>query len=363
VNFMEHLDSKFWRGRRVLITGHTGFKGGWLAHWLETLGADIHGVALPPTTSPALYEVARPNLALGETIADISVEGVLDNIFASVKPDIVIHLAAQALVHSSYKAPINTYFSNVVGTLRVLEACRLTYRPRAVLIITTDKVYRNADQGLAFSESDALGGNDPYSASKACCEIIVESYRKSFFHVGNINIGVARAGNVIGGGDWSEDRLIPDALRAFAKGENVILRNPDATRPWQHVLEALNGYLIFSHALLTGASCIPTEINFGPSPEDFLRVKDVIEHFAANFAPGLGWVAGCKSNYKEAKYLVLSSDLAHQTLGWLPKLNAEKAIIWTSEWYREFEHGVDCGYLVRRQINNYTNILTCGRDC
>lgn len=331
----------FWRGRRVLLTGHTGFKGGWLAHWLNRLGARVHGLALPPDTEPSLALLAPPPLPLGETLGDIAAPDVCIGAVADCAPEIVLHLAAQPLVRRAYRAPKETYSSNVMGTLALLDALRAAPAgPRVVLVVTTDKVYRNDGSGDAYREDDPLGGHDPYSASKAATEILVESHRASFFAPAGIALATARAGNVIGGGDWAADRLIPDAIRSRAASAPIRLRYPEAVRPWQHVLDPLAGYLAYAEALATDPEGrLPKALNFGPDPMAFLTVSEVVERFYARFEGNPGWIAEPGDHPPEAAFLTLSSRAAESALGWRAKLDADTAIAWAADWYRDVESG------------------------
>lgn len=349
-----HLpDGNFWNGRRVLITGHTGFKGIWLTHWLERMGSLVHGVALPPKTDPSLYAGARPTLALGETLADISAKDTLRRAFVEARPQIVIHLAAMALVPEAQQDPIGCYSSNVMGTVQVLEACRQIHMPEALLLITTDKVYSNDDDGRIFGENDSLGGVDPYSASKTCCEFIVISYRKTLLAHHATRIGVARAGNVIGPGDWAADRLVPDTLRALQAGQKVGLRQPDAIRPWQHVLEPLTGYLLYCEALAHGQADLPPALNFGPPEGSILAVHEVVQRLAAHYGLDDFWYRLPQNTVAEKHDLRLSSALAGKTLGWSPRLDTERAIRWTGQGYRALYEGMAPAELIARDIARF----------
>ncbi len=304
----------FWRNRRVFLTGHTGFKGAWLNLWLRSLGAKVTGYALAPHTEPSMFALVAGHCA--SHIADIRDERMFHDALSGADPQIVIHMAAQALVRASYRDPLATYATNVLGTGNVLQACRALRHLECVLVVTSDKVYENHGEGRPFAEGDRLGGHDPYSNSKACAELLTASFRDSFFRDG-APIATARAGNVIGGGDWSQERLIPDCVRALEAGEPVALRYPEAIRPWQHVLEPLSGYLAFAQALVQAPAAIPRAVNFGPDPSSFCTVREVVELFGASFSGRPGWRRDdAGTSFKEANALTLSSALAENCLGW-----------------------------------------------
>jgi CDP-glucose 4,6-dehydratase len=349
-------DRDFWSGRRVLLTGHTGFKGGWLALWLERLGARVHGLALPPETRPSLYALCATRPALGETIGDIRDPAICAAAMEAARPEIVLHLAAQALVRRSYRDPSGTWATNVMGTVNLLEAARGRTGLRAILVATTDKVYRNDGAGRPFREDDPLGGHDPYSASKAAAEIAVESHRASFLAAAGVAVATARAGNVIGGGDWSEDRLVPDLLRALAAGEPVALRYPGAVRPWQHVLEPLAGYLLHAQALCVSPGTAPSALNFGPDPSAFLTVGDVVARFSARFGGKPGATVPPGTHPAEAPHLTLDSGRAAATLGWHGRLDADAAIAWTAAWHASLAAGADARRLVLDDIERHGSL-------
>jgi len=329
-------DAGFWHDRRVLLTGHTGFKGAWLTLWLRRLGADVVGFALAPAAGPNLW-----SLVGGETrsiIGDIRDAGRVAAVIAETVPEVVIHMAAQALVRESYRDPLETFGTNVMGTANVLQACRRARRLQCVVVVTSDKVYANQGLGVPFTEADRLGGHDPYSNSKACAELVTGSFRDSFFKDGP-PLAAARAGNVIGGGDWSADRLIPDCVRALETGTTVTLRYPDAVRPWQHVLEPLSGYLALAEALANAPQTAPRAVNFGPDPASFRSVRAVVDAFGARFAGKPGWRRDPGVHPAEAEVLTLSSALAARSLGWRPRLGIEETVSWTAEWYRAFKAG------------------------
>jgi CDP-glucose 4,6-dehydratase len=340
---------EFWRGRRVFLTGHTGFKGAWLNLWLRTMGATVTGYALAPHTKPNMFDLAGTHHSI---IGDIRDAAKVSGAMSDADPHIVIHMAAQALVRASYRDPLETYAVNVMGTANVLQACRGQKQLEAALVITSDKVYENHGDGRPFAENDRLGGHDPYSNSKACAELVTASFRDSFFGDGP-PMASARAGNVIGGGDWSEDRLIPDCVRALQAKQPVSLRYPDAIRPWQHVLEPLSGYLALAQALVQTPESAPRAVNFGPNPSSFCTVKDVVEAFSARFAGKPGWVPDPLLHPKEARALTLSSTLAAEALDWHPRLKVNESLAWTADWYQAYAMGENMLKFSEAQIARY----------
>jgi CDP-glucose 4,6-dehydratase len=346
---------QFWRGRRVLLTGHTGFKGAWMSLWLESLGAEVCGYALAPAGEPNLWDILGAR-ALRSVIADIRDPQRLGEAVAQADPQIVIHMAAQALVRESYRDPLGTYATNVMGTAALLQTCRALRRLECVVVVTSDKVYANTGAGRRFAEGDALGGHDPYSSSKACTELVAASFRDSFFADGP-PLATARAGNVIGGGDWSEDRLIPDCVRGLESGKAVNLRYPDAVRPWQHVLEPLSGYLALAQGLVTAPARTPRAVNFGPDPASFCTVREVVEAFGARFAGRPGWVRDPAPQPPEAQALTLSSELAAQTLRWRPTLDIRQSLSWTADWYSAYSAGENMLAFSKAQIAQYRELM------
>jgi CDP-glucose 4,6-dehydratase len=344
----------FWRGRRVLLTGHTGFKGAWLGLWFRALGAEVTGFALPPTTHPNLWSIVGQDMR--SIIGDIRDAALIRKTVMEADPQIVVHMAAQALVRESYVDPLGTYATNVMGTANLLQACRGLRRVECVLVITSDKVYDNRGEGRAFREDDALGGHDPYSNSKACAELVTSSFRHSFYADGP-PLATARAGNVIAGGDWSADRLIPDCVRALDAGGPVSLRNPEAVRPWQHVLEPLAGYLAILRSLVETPEATPRTVNFGPDPASFCTVREVVETFSVRFAGRPGWQRDPGRHPPEAPVLTLSSELAVSALGWRPQLSIQESLSWTADWYRAFRGGEDMLAFSREQIRRYQLLL------
>ncbi|HZP76559.1 MAG TPA: CDP-glucose 4,6-dehydratase [Pseudolabrys sp.] len=351
------LDKDFWASQRVLLTGHTGFKGSWLALWLESLGSQVVGFALPPDQTPNLYSQIEPVARLQSVIGDLRDLKAVEQAVERARPTIVIHMAAQALVRRSYRAPLDTWATNLTGSLNLLEALRSSPDLAAVLVVTTDKVYLHSDRPKIFDEDDHLGGHDPYSASKAALEIAVASYAQSFFDERRIPVATARAGNVLGGGDWSEDRLAPDVWRAVKSGEPIALRYPNATRPWQHVLDPLCGYLLFVERLVSDAARVPRTLNFGPDEQTSqLTVKEVVETLASAIGGSRSWVAAAGPQPKEMEHLALAIGRARDALNWRPRLTTPRALAWTAEWYRRFDHGERARTLVVEQIARYQTL-------
>ena len=338
-----------YRGKKVLLTGHTGFKGSWLALWLQELGAEVVGLSLPPSTEPNHWSLL--GLKMREHMVDICDQTAVKKIVEHTQPDIVFHLAAQALVRSSYADPLATWATNVQGTAHVLDACRASPRVRAILAVTTDKCYENQEWLWGYRENDRLGGHDPYSASKAAAELVVASYRKSFFAAAaSPLLASARAGNVIGGGDWSQDRLIPDLVRASARGESVEIRSPHATRPWQHVLESLSGYLTLGQRLLAGQSSFADAWNFGPDHTGNQTVSEVLTALSQHWA-ALQWHQTHSNQPHEAGLLQLDSTKARNLLQWLPVWGLQEGLQRTAQWYRA--HQVDGHVISRQQLADY----------
>ena len=351
--------ASFWQGRRVLLTGHTGFKGMWAAHWLAGLGAEVTGFALPPETSPNLPDVIGLPPGLVSRIGDIRDAQAVRAAVAAARPELVLHMAAQPLVRRSYREPAETFAVNAMGTVTLLEALRGVAGLKAVLVVTSDKTYENRDDGRAYAESDRLGGSDPYSASKAACELAVACWRESFFAPAGVALASARAGNVIGGGDWSEDRLIPDLWRALRAGRPVELRHPGATRPWQHVLEPLAGYLRYLERLAEApAGPLPPALNFGPVDGAALTVAELAERFWAAFGAAGAWTPAPGDHPPEKARLAIDARLAGATLGWAPRLGADETLDWTAAWYAAFDAGEDMAAVTRRQIDHYRDRLS-----
>ena len=348
-------DAAFWRGRRVLLTGHTGFKGGWLTLWLRSLGAEVCGYSLPPSTDPSLFETARVGEACRSVLGDIRDLPALEQAFGDFAPDIVLHLAAQPLVRRSYQDPLETYSTNVMGTAHVLDLVRRTPTVQAALIVTTDKCYENLEQIAPYRETDRLGGRDPYSNSKACAELVTQSYWWSYFSLaGSPAVATARAGNVVGGGDWSPDRLVPDLMQAFAKGRAAVLRNPDAVRPWQHVLEPCCGYLLAVEHICATPAASPRAWNFGPDAEGNVAVGAVAAGLAAAWGEDAGYeIRREPGAVHEATLLTLDHTRARADLGWQPRWPLEVTLAKTADWYRAREAGGDMQALCEQQLSDY----------
>lgn len=352
------LTQQFWSGRRVFVTGHTGFKGGWLTALLKRLGADVSGYALAPPSQPNLFEAAAIADLGASTIGDIRDDGWLNAAMTAARPDVVLHLAAQALVRPARAEPIETFSTNVVGTAQVLEAVRRVPSITACVVVTSDKVYDNVEWPWAYRETDRLGGKEPYGASKACTEIVVEAYRYSYFAGTKVRLASARAGNVIGGGDWAEDRLIPDAMRAFSEGQPLVVRNPSAVRPWQHVLEPLSGYLRLAEAI-AGTSPPPSgslAFNFGPSAEDAVPVRKIADQIVARWKNGASWQHDNSVQPYEARLLEVDSAKARSVLGWTPRWRLKDALDRTVDWYKAYYEGQDMQALTLKQIDEYLNV-------
>jgi CDP-glucose 4,6-dehydratase len=347
------MNTGFWQGKKVFLTGHTGFKGGWLSLWLQQLGAEVHGYALAPSTDPSIFEVADVASGMASsTITDIRDADALKAALAHSRPDIVFHLAAQPLVRYSYKSPVETYAVNVMGTVNLLEAIRDTKTVKAVVNVTTDKCYENREWVWPYREDEAMGGHDPYSSSKACAELITAAYRRSFFEAQGVALATARAGNVIGGGDWSEDRLIPDFLRAIDQQQPVVIRSPDAIRPWQHVLEPLCGYLLLAEYLYRKGASHSGAWNFGPADEDARIVGWIIEYMVQRM-PGASWRLDDASHVHEAHTLKLDSSKARSGLRWQPRWRLEQALDRVVAWHQAWKRGQDMHAFCLAQITEY----------
>lgn len=330
------VKNQFWRGRRVLLTGHTGFKGSWLALLLDRLGAQVLGVSLPPNTRPALYDVLKDGLKIDSHLFDLRDNQRLQSTIQKFQPEVVLHLAAQALVQESYRDPVETFSVNLMATVHVLEACRGLKNLSSVVVVTSDKCYENLETGQAYLETDRLGGHDPYSASKACAEIATHSFRQSFLQTGAQPIGVAtaRAGNVIGGGDWSDNRLIPDLMRAHAQGASLEIRSPAAVRPWQHVLEPIEGYLMLAQRLSEQPTATAGAWNFGPTDDrSICTVEDILKKSRQILGPSITWHVNPSGGH-EAKILKLNSQKAQEKLGWQPLWSIDTSLEKTLLWYQ-----------------------------
>lgn len=347
------VQPNFWKNRRVLLTGHTGFKGCWAALWLQKMGAEVIGLSLPPEGDFSLFSSVENAINFRSHFADIRNQAELDAIIAEENPEIVLHMAAQALVRRSYREPLLTYETNVMGTVNLLDSLSRASSLKAALIVTSDKVYANNNSGKPFVEDDPLGGDDPYSSSKAACEIATASLSKSLFTDNPVPIATARAGNVIGGGDFSEDRLIPDIWRAARDGDPVTLRYPNATRPWQHVLESVSGYLTYLQALCDDADNVPTALNFGPAAAETVTVGQIAEQVQGAFGINTDWRLETTHQPAEKTALALNADLAKQSLGWQAKWNARKTLDMTVDWYRAFSDNQNAFDLTLSQIEDY----------
>jgi CDP-glucose 4,6-dehydratase len=351
------VNASFWRGKRVLLTGHTGFKGAWAAIWLVRMGARVTGLALPPDQVPSLFELAGVEALVDSRLVDLRDRAAVAATMAGAQFDIVLHLAAQPIVRASVEDPIGTFASNIMGTAHLLDALRGQDRLRGLLVVTSDKVYANAEAGRPFAEGDALGGKDPYSASKAATEIVTASFAKSFFEPAGVPVATARGGNVIGGGDWSEDRLIPDIVRTMNAGKPLVLRNPKAVRPWQHVLELINGYLTLGHLLLEDPARAEGAWNFGPERSNEVEVGTLARAFGALYSEKGLAIDIQPSALAEAGLLKLDIAKATSLLPWKPMLDFEQTIALTADWYRDFHRGGDAAALVKAQIAGYADRL------
>ncbi len=353
------MNTTFWQGKRVFLTGHTGFKGSWLSIWLQSLGAEVTGYALNPPTNPSLFEVAKVADGIKSNIGDIRDLNALQNSMEDASPEIVIHMAAQPLVRYSYANPVETYSTNVMGSVNLLEVVRNTKSVKAVVNVTSDKCYENREWLWGYREDEAMGGYDPYSNSKGCAELITSAYRASFFNPENyekhgVAVASARAGNVIGGGDWAGDRLIPDFIRAIAAGETVVIRSPNAIRPWQHVLEPLSGYLILAEKLYTEGSQFADAWNFGPNDSDAKSVEWIINKLVDNWGDGAVFkIDSSASDLHEAHFLKLDCSKARMSLGWKPNWDAVEAIRRICAWHKAHLDGQDMKMYVLREIEQY----------
>lgn len=352
---MAGKDTGFWSGKRVFLTGHTGFKGSWLSLWLGELGARVHGFALDPATDPAMFEVARVRDHLtSHVVGDVRDGEAVAHAMAAADPEIVIHMAAQPLVRYSYDHPVETYAVNVMGTVNVLEAARRLDGVRALVSVTTDKCYQNREWAWGYREDEPLGGHDPYSSSKACAELVSAAYRTSFGERGAPPIATARAGNVIGGGDWALDRILPDLFRALDAGRPLVVRNPHAIRPWQHVLEPLSGYMTLAERLFRDGATVAQGWNFGPHDDDARPVGWIVDHVRA-LCPELDYRPGEEAGVHEAHFLKLDSSRARTLLGWRPAWRLATALEKTVEWHRAWAGGADMAAVSMAQIAAYTD--------
>jgi len=353
------MNPDFWRGKRVFLTGHTGFKGAWLSLWLKQIGASVRGYALPPPTDPSLFVRADVQTAIDSVSGDIRDQARLTQQLTEFAPDVVLHLAAQSVVLSSYEDPIETYSTNVVGTACVLNATRRLGGRCAIVNVTTDKVYENRRWAWGYRENDALGGRDPYSSSKACAELVARAFRESYFtteQTKGIGLASARAGNVIGGGDWTAHQLIPDTIAALSAGKPVVLRNPGAIRPWQHVLDCLSGYLTLAEALYENPARYGDEWNFGPADADMQPVAHVVEVLARPWKMSPAWVQDRGTHPHEEMDLRLNSQKAARELRWAGRLSLDEGLGWTAEWFRDHGAGQHARALCEAQIERYMKL-------
>jgi CDP-glucose 4,6-dehydratase len=355
------LDRSFWRGRTVFLTGHTGFKGSWLSLWLDTLGAKVTGYALAPPTKPNLFEQANVSSAIRSICGDIRDFQRLKAEIAQCRPDVVIHMAAQSVVRRGYDDPIETYSSNVMGTVHLFEALRQLGRPCVVVNVTSDKCYANREWVWGYREDEPMGGRDPYSNSKGCAELVTTAYRESFFPPGSIDhhgvaVASARAGNAIGGGDWTSNQLIPDIMRAFLEGQSCLIRSPSAIRPWQFVLEPLHGYLVLAERLAENGAVFGGGWNFGPAEADARPVSWLADKLAQSWGNGATWVRDDAIHPREAHFLKLDASKSKSYLGWQPHLPLPQALEWIVEWYRAFHAGVSLRRLTQAQIGRYESL-------
>ncbi len=347
------MNPSFWRGKRVFITGHTGFKGSWLSLWLQNLGAKVFGYALPAPGVPSLFLTASVADRMTSILGDIRDRSALEDALSNVGPEIVIHLAAQPLVRQSYLDPVETYSTNIMGTINLLEAVRKSSTVRALVNVTTDKCYENKEWLLGYREEEPMGGDDPYSSSKGCVELISKSYRKSFLSAEGIAMATARAGNVIGGGDWAIDRLVPDVLRSLQMQQPVLIRNPNAVRPWQHVLDALSGYLLLAERLYKYDQLDAEGWNFGPNDEDTKSVRWIVERLCEAWGQESKWELQLGTQYHEANYLKLDISKAKRRLNWEPRWTLETALINTIDWQLAWLGGQDMRNKCIEQINTF----------
>jgi CDP-glucose 4,6-dehydratase len=352
------IDHSFWRGRKVFLTGHTGFKGSWLSLWLESLGASVTGYALSPPTKPSLFEQANIANSVRSICADVRDFPRVKAAIAECSPEVLIHMAAQSVVRRGYEDPIETYSSNVMGTVNVLEALRQLRQPCVVVNVTSDKCYANREWVWGYREDEAMGGRDPYSNSKGCAELVTSAYRDSFFpptllDQHGIAVATARAGNAIGGGDWTSDQLIPDLMTAFLEGYPCPIRNPSAIRPWQFVIEPLRGYLMLAERLAQDAARFAGGWNFGPAGADAKPVSWIADELAQSWGNGASWKRDTAVHPPEAHFLRLDASKASTYLEWHPLLSLRQTLGWIVEWYRAFQRGGDLKMLTRMQIERY----------
>ncbi len=357
------INKDFWSGKRVFITGHTGFKGSWLCLWLEYLGAKVTGYALEPPTDPSLFEIAEIENTMNSIIGDVTDLKNLESALINAKPEIVIHMAAQSLVRYSYENPVETFTTNMLGTVHVLDAVRKTESVRATVMITSDKSYHNEEWVWGYRENSRLGGEDPYSASKGASELIIHSYQSSYFNSNpNSSVASARAGNVIGGGDWALDRLVPDIIRSLLNNEPTLIRSPQATRPWQHVLEPLHGYLMLAEKLYTEGHDFESAWNFGPPEESEKTVGWIIGKLYELWDVDFDWERDKNLGPAECTFLKLDASKAHSYLGWRPKLDLVTTLDWIVKWSRQYQQGSDMREVSIGEIKRFMDIVPKDED-
>jgi len=346
----------FWKGKKVLLTGHTGFKGSWLTLWLRHLQAEVSGISLP-AQQPSLFDIAHIEEEITSYYCDITEPSKLPILIQAIEPEIIFHLAAQALVRPSYNDPVSTFATNIMGTVHLLDAARQCNSVKSVVIITSDKCYKNQEWLWGYRENDVLGGKDPYSCSKACAEFVVNSYRHSYLNKQNINVATARAGNVIGGGDWGKDRLLPDLLSSFSNKKPVIIRNPKATRPWQHVCEPLSGYLNLAQKLSENGSAYAQAWNFGPSDNANKTVSWIADYVQQKLPDSLPWKTSDEDNPQESQILKLDNSKARTRLAWHPILSIDQALDWTVDWHQTWLNKQEMKEFTLNQIQDFMNMM------
>jgi CDP-glucose 4,6-dehydratase len=361
------VNPSFWNGRRVFITGHTGFKGSWLSLWLQNCGAEITGFSLPPPTQPNLFECTKVDRYMNSIIGDIRDVDSIEFAVKAASPEIVIHMAAQPIVRRSYIDPVETYLTNIMGTVNLLESIKQIQHAVAVVVVTSDKCYQNIGELRLYSEEDPLGGFDPYSSSKACAELVTCAYQKSYFNskvnsTNKILLASARAGNVIGGGDWAEDRLVPDCFSAFSKGEPIKIRNPFAIRPWQHVLEPLRGYIDLIENLYMYGQEFAEPYNFGPNIDDTLSVREIVSKLAIKWGDHANWEIDGQLHPSEAQILRLDISKSANKLGWRPVIDLDTALNLTVAWMREYNNGGNMYNFTMSQIKYYDGLIRVAKD-
>lgn len=349
------VDASFWREKKVFLTGHTGFKGSWTALWLQAMGAIVKGYSLEPNTTPSLFSVANVTNNMDSEIGDIRDLKQISKSMQDFNPDVLIHMAAQPLVRLSYQEPVETYTTNVIGTVNVLESARNCANLKAIISVTTDKCYENNEWEWGYRENEPMGGHDPYSSSKGCAELVTSAYRRSFFSAENTAyLASARAGNVIGGGDWANDRLIPDILRAFEKSESVVIRNPLSTRPWQHVLEPISGYLVLAQELYLNGKEVAEGWNFGPKDDDCKPVSWILDKMVSNWGEGAKWELDNNNNPHEAGFLKLDCSKAANKLKWQPKWSLDETLQLIIDWHQIYLNGGDVKKQCLKEIKKYS---------